>query len=215
METNAYAENRLAGAMTALGDAFDYAANDCAVDPDVFFDRFRASSFCAEFERGSPRVVSGMSGVELVRAVLRETEGREPAAPSCPAFARSPEFWCGWVLAYAQWRSGRRFSELRRAMSCADVLALYPVLHEAGPDTFADRMDERLARVLPGTRLSRLRAAAGLTQRALAARAGIGLRSLQMYEQRRKDVNRAEARTVRALALALGCRMEDVLEAAP
>lgn len=212
METHAYAENRLAGAMTALGDAFDYAANDCAVEPDAFFDLFRSSSFCAEFERGAPRVVSGMSGVELVRAVMRETYGREPDSPSRPAFARSPEFWCGHVLAYAQWRSGRRFSELRRAMSCEEILALYPTLHEAGPDTFADRMDERLARVFPGTRLSRLREAAGLTQRALAVRAGVGLRSLQMYEQRRKDVNRAEARTIRALASALGCRMEDILE---
>lgn len=77
--------------MTTLGDAFDYAANDCSIPPNVFFDRFRASSLCAEFERGAPRVVSGLSGV----AVLLETGGREPASPSRPAFVRSPEFWCG------------------------------------------------------------------------------------------------------------------------
>ena len=41
---------------------------------------------------------------------------------------------------------------------------------------------------------------------------GVGLRSIQMYEQRNKDINRAEAVSLLKLARALGCEMEDLLE---
>jgi hypothetical protein len=41
---------------------------------------------------------------------------------------------------------------------------------------------------------------------------GVGLRSIQMYEQRKKNINRAEAESVLRLSRALGCEMEDILE---
>lgn len=214
METRAYHESYLRAAMTALGDMLDYAVNDCGRDIDAFFDRFLVSPVCLAFERGEARVVLGMSGVELAREVMRTVEGLDDAPPSRAAFSRSPAFWCGWALAYCQWRSCWRFGEICRAIPCSALVALYPALHEADIEVVYDRVAERMRAAFPGTRLSRLRAAAGLTQRALAARSGVGLRSIQMYEQRRKDINRAEARSIRSLAMALGCQMEDVLEAA-
>ena len=212
MAIRAYSENWLEPAMTALGDAFDYAVNDCGIGADDFLAYFTASPLCPAFERGEPRVVAGMSGVEIAREAVGAALGCEPDAPSREAFSRSPEFWCGWVLAYCQWRTGRRFGELRDAFPCREIIALYPALHEAGPDAFVDRAAERLRAAFPGTRLARLRTAARLSQQALAEKAGVGLRSIQMYEQRRKDINRAEAATLRALSLALGCGMEDLME---
>lgn len=46
----------------------------------------------------------------------------------------------------------------------------------------------------------------------LARASGVGLRSIQMYEQRQKDINRAQGLTLYALARALRCRMEGLLE---
>ena len=62
------------------------------------------------------------------------------------------------------------------------------------------------------TRLAALRREAGLSQQELAFRSKVSLRSIQMYEQRKKDVNYAQAATVANLAAVLGCRMEDLLE---
>lgn len=53
---------------------------------------------------------------------------------------------------------------------------------------------------------------AGLSQSGLARRSGVTLRSIQMYEQRRKDLGKAAVSTVLALARTLGCRIEDLLE---
>ena len=41
---------------------------------------------------------------------------------------------------------------------------------------------------------------------------GVSLRSIQMYEQRNKDINKAQAESLYCLAKALGCTMEDLLE---
>lgn len=52
----------------------------------------------------------------------------------------------------------------------------------------------------------------GCTQAELARRSNVSLRSIQMYEQRNKDINKASAETVLSLAKVLGCTMEDLLE---
>lgn len=38
------------------------------------------------------------------------------------------------------------------------------------------------------------------------------LRSIQMYEQRRNDINKAQVETLYKLARVLGCNIEDLLE---
>ena len=62
------------------------------------------------------------------------------------------------------------------------------------------------------TRLMRIRTAHGFSQTQLAERSGVGLKSIQMYEQRNKDINRAEAGSLLKLARSLGCEMEDLME---
>ena len=61
------------------------------------------------------------------------------------------------------------------------------------------------------TNLQLKRKAAKLTQRELAERSGLSIRTLQYYEQGVLDINKAAAATVCRLALALGCTMEDLL----
>jgi len=46
----------------------------------------------------------------------------------------------------------------------------------------------------------------------LAERSGVSIRSIQMYEQRNKNINKASADTMYRLAKALGCTMEDLIE---
>lgn len=62
------------------------------------------------------------------------------------------------------------------------------------------------------SKLQQKRKAAGLTQRELATRSGLSVRTLQYYEQGVLDINKAAAATVFRLAWALGCEMPDVLD---
>lgn len=53
---------------------------------------------------------------------------------------------------------------------------------------------------------------AGLSQRALAEKSGVGIRAIQSYEQGWRNINKASAVSILALADALGCKAEDILE---
>lgn len=56
------------------------------------------------------------------------------------------------------------------------------------------------------------RKAAGLSQAKLAAKVPMSLRTLQHLEVGRNDINKAAAITVYRISVALGCRVEDLLD---
>ncbi len=104
-----------------------------------------------------------------------------------------------------------RFSDILDVLSLDDIVRLHPTLHEADESRFVDVYDERAAhnRTEGDSRLHTIRVRAGLSQSGLARRSGVTLspRSIQMYEQRRKDLGKAAVSTVLALARTLGCRI--------
>jgi len=79
-------------------------------------------------------------------------------------------------------------------------------------DPFASLTETRKANTFSETNLKRIRLIYGCSQRELAEMSGVSLRSIQMYEQRNKDINKAQAESLYCLAKALGCTMEDLLE---
>ena len=52
----------------------------------------------------------------------------------------------------------------------------------------------------------------GITQIELSKRSGVSLRAIQMYEQLRKDIRKANVTSAVKLARELGCRVEDLIE---
>ena len=57
-----------------------------------------------------------------------------------------------------------------------------------------------------------MRRAVGLSQQKLADLADTDLRSIQMYEQRKNDINKAQTITLFKISKVLGCKIEDLLE---
>ena len=52
----------------------------------------------------------------------------------------------------------------------------------------------------------------GFSQSQLAAAAGVPVRTLQQYEQRRKDLGKAQYEYIARLSAVLNCRPEELLE---
>jgi len=210
--THAYQEIYLSNAQAALGEAFDYAIYDCRIPGEQFVKLFAASTISRRMENGEPDCLAGKSGIELAVDVLSETTGKAPKAASSEHFGRSREYWIGWATAYYQWWSGRKYSEIFKAVSFEELQELYTTLHEADISKFVDVMDARLREVFSDTNLKQIRLNYGCTQAELAKRSGVSLRSVQMYEQRNKDINKASAETLLSLSKVLGCTMEDLIE---
>lgn len=209
---HAYQEIYLNKAQSILGDAFDYAVNSCDIPGNQFIKLFLASSVCRRMENGEPACLAGKSGIEIAVEVVSETMSKELTQEPVEKFGRSGEYWIGWAVAYYQWYSGRKFSEIFRAVTYDDLQQMYHTLHEADISKFVDIVDERIRRVYPDTNLKRIRTAYGCTQAELAKSSEVSLRSIQMYEQRNKDINKASMETVYRLAKALGCTTEDLIE---
>ena len=70
---------------------------------------------------------------------------------------------------------------------------MYAPLHEADISKFADIADAKVRAYFTDTNLKRIRTTYGCTQAELAKRSGVSLRSIQMYEQHNKDINKASA----------------------
>ena len=209
----AYDETYLEQASATLAFAFDYAVHDEGVSLRYFFDTFLSSGFARRFESGDARILAGTSGVELARLVF-ETDGAKAFAPVRFAEGRSEEYWAGWALARYQWETSLPFSEIDTAVPVERVVSLYHPYHEMDIRQFVDKMNELYRGALPGTRLARRRRAIGLTQRELAGRSGVPLRTVQQYEQRQKLLENASAIAVVKLARALSCDPIDIVDLA-
>ena len=95
-------------------------------------------------------------------------------------------------------------------MTMEEIRALYWPLHEAAEQKFVEVIEERVAR--RGAPLKSWREQRGLSQVALAEKAGVSLRAIQQYEQRCKNINHGQGVSLYRLAQTLGCRIEDLLE---
>lgn len=209
---HAYDKKYLDDAMRNLGEAMDFAKNIRHLDMDDFLGMFIASGIADQFGKGVPKYVSGLSGTELALEILCKSGIPSDSVKPQTEYAYSPEYWCGWALAYFQWYSARPFRNIHDCVSMREIERLYPTLHEASEDKFVDTMNNIIRKKNLPTRLQAQRKNCGLTQKNLSEKSGVNLRTLQQYELRAKDINKGAAETLRALAQVLSCEIEDLLE---
>ena len=213
MATRAYQKFYLNDAQQNLAVMFDYAIRLLKYDGDQFFLYFIQSEVAQKFEHANPKYIAGMCGIELAQNVLTKI-GAAPKFPTNPKIELGKEFWLGWVLAYYQWYSGLKFSDLREyGLVPSEILSRY-ILHEADISKFVSIANKIILanKAASPTRLQKIRKARGLTQKELSELSGVSLRMIQLYEQRQNDINQASGQTINNLARALCCNFYEIME---
>jgi DNA-binding transcriptional regulator YiaG len=209
---HAYDKLYLEKAQTAMGRMIDYAVYDLKYDPDRFFELFIVSGNADRFGNGDFTLIVGKSGVELARIAVEAATGKETRIQPTYTMNRSPEYWSGWALAYYQWFTALTFREIVSVVPLHDIIMLYEPYHEMDIRQFCDKMTECYRIRHPDTNLKYIRKLAGLTQKELSAQSEIPLRTIQQYEQRQKDINKAGAEYLIMLSKALNCSPELLIE---
>ena len=209
---HAYDKLYLEKAQYALARMLDFAVYELDYSLEKFFGLFLGTGVADRFGSGDYELLVGRSGVELAYTVLEEAGIPLDRIPVHYPIDRSDVYWAGWVLAYYQWYTALSFAEITEAVSITEIAAMYTTYHEMDIRQFTDHMNELYLQATPDTNLKRLRKKAGLSQSALAEISGVPLRTIQQYEQRQKNINKAQAQYVAMLARALYCKMEDLLE---
>lgn len=190
----------------------DFAVNTCDYDIDEFYDMFLASNVCVQFGNGNPAYIAGKTGCELVRLIVSEIKNAEIEPKDAMYLDKLPEYWLGWVLSYYAWLKNYRFGYILSAVSAGNMLGMYDTMHEADITKFVSSLDERIKKFYTQTALTRHRTAAGLSQSELAERSGVSVRIIQAYEQKMRDINKAQISTVAQLAQTLDCSPTNLLE---
>lgn len=203
MMIRAYNEIYLDDAMQTLAEMFSYVPN--AKQADVLFQHFVMSGVAYQFGRGNPRYINMPP-----QALFEEVAGRKMPLIQPYSHGRSPEYWCGFVLAYYQWYTGLGFEEIGRRLPPSRIIAMYNPLHEASMEKFVEVANSIVFQ--KETNLARYRKTANLSQRELAKYSQVSLRAIQLYEQRQLDINMAPAVKLFQLSRVLGCYIEDLLE---
>ena len=210
MMMNAYSELFVNDAMETLGEAFEYAINNLKIRGQEFLNLFSLGRIGEAFSRGEIRYISGMSGIELANTALKEYSFTIETKDYDLSISYPPEYWCGWILAYYQWHSGKTFSQIQKKISFQNLMNLYGVLHEADTSKAVEVLDRFFED--ESTNLAKARTEAGLSQSELAKASDVSLRSIQMYEQKNSNINNAQYNRLCAIAKALNCKIEDIVE---
>ena len=195
--------------MDNLGAALDYSVHSLKLDGQEFLNLFVISEIANELANGNPKYTTGMSGRDLADEVYAKC-GRQIAITENEVNGDySPEYWCGWILAYYQWETGISFKKILSVLTFDMLMRSYGVLHEADVSKAVDVFN---GVVRSETFLARMRKKRGFSQSALAKAAGVSIRSIQLYEQRKNDINNAQYNNLKNIAAVLHCKIEDVLE---
>ena len=123
---HAYNETYLNNVMKNLAALFDLAINAEGFDENEFAKKFVQSDIASGIENGVPDILAGKSATEL----LIEITGRDSEYTNIPT-DRTPEYWAGWVLAYAQWYLNKSFADILSVMPFSRLLNMYYPYHEA------------------------------------------------------------------------------------
>ena len=205
--TLAYSEYYLDDACNLLGSYFDSAVNYYRFSLKEAWKKFVESSFSKSIQKGDPKVISGMSGSELVCSIFDIDK-----SDSGISLERSPEYWLGYYLAYFNWYTSIKFSFIAEYFDINDILKMYAKYHEMDVSIFIEDLCLFLNEKKKKTNLEIYRLKSGMTRKELSIRTGVPLRTIEQYEQNFKDINNAKSITLFRLSKALFVEPEDLLE---
>lgn len=205
---HSYNEMYVRDAQLQMSTALDYLVNTLHLEIKDFFNWLFIDGSLSRLENGDPHLISGKSGVELVNDLFPFSKPKEYK----PSLDKTPEYWLGYYLAFYQWYSGRRYIEIFKRVPFDEMLAMYHPYHEMDVMKFVDAMDEKIKTRQGETNLKKCRMRIGMSQSDLAKASGVNIRSIQLYEQRVNDIDKAQGQALYKIAKALHVSIEDILE---
>lgn len=201
---HAYNEQFVSIIQPKVAAMFELAVLEEHIDIDAFAQKFISSPVCHALENADPVYALGKSANELLALIL----GNEPLNIETSSYA-SPEYWVGWVLAYAQWYFNKPYSTIITAIPCSKLLDNYFPYHEMDITRSMELIAKYIKPVCP---LKEIRKKRGLSQTQLANLSNVPLRTIKSYEQGTVDISKAQGETLYALAQTLNCSIEDLMK---
>lgn len=186
----------------------DYGVNVLNVSLEGLWSRFLLNDKSIRFAKNDYGVITGISGIELAYSVT------EFAYDKSYIYEQSDtvESWLGSYLAYAQDKLNVSFQFINKYVPITELLSLYHPFHLMSEDKFVDFLKTALKVRKGKTNLEIYRREAKLSRSELSKKSGVPLRMIEHYEQRLKNINKANSEYLLSLADSLYIEPENLLE---
>lgn len=197
-------------AIVCMAEMFDYAENHLHMDCKNYFKLFNNTHISEAFDRYDMVYIYGKSSIEIVNEVLGLNNINRKVRYKEKLFMPGDAYWTGMIVAsycFAKHISFRKFEKL---IDIDMIKNSFNPLHEAPHEKAIQYIDMHLRNA--STHLARYRKKMGLSQSELSILSGVSLRSIQMYEERNKDINAASFETVKKLSKILRVNTDDLYE---
>lgn len=186
----------------------DYGVNVLNVSVDGLWSRFLMDDRSIQFANGDYSVTSGISGIELAYLITGFTYDHNYIYQQ----DETVESWLGSYLAYAQQKLKVSFQMINKYVPITELLSLYYPFHLMSEDKFVDFLATAIKVRKGKTNLEIYRREAKLSRSELSEKSGVPLRMIEHYEQRLKNINKANSEYLISLAKALYTEPENLLE---
>ena len=186
----------------------DYGVNVLNVSVDGLWSRFLMDDRSIQFANGDYSVTSGISGIELAYLITGFTYDHNYIYQQ----DETVESWLGSYLAYAQQKLRVSFQMINKYVPITELLSLYYPFHLMSEDKFVDFLATAIKVRKGKTNLEIYRREAKLSRSELSEKSGVPLRMIEHYEQRLKNINKANSEYLISLAKALYTEPENLLE---
>jgi DNA-binding transcriptional regulator YiaG len=126
------------------------------------------------------------------------------------SYDRNEYYWVGYSISnYARYY-GYSYKYIFSYVSLLEMIELYSKYHEIDDRHLINKLDSLKRKTI--SNLKRIRESKHLSQSELASLSSMSLRTLQAYEQKQKDINKADVATMVRISKILECDIEDLLE---
>ncbi len=222
----AYNINYLENVQSNIGAMLDVGVNTLEFGMRDFYNMFLSSDMSNRLNRGDCYTICTLGGVELAEYVvcyaMNNSKYIHVRKASDPAYnqqlsdaiinVNSPEYWTGKVLVGYAHEKNISYDELDRLIPIEDIYGVYNDFKDADKLMINIRLDDMMKVATKNSKIKVRRELMGLSQAELADRSGVPVRTLQQYEQKRKNINNAKVTYVVNLAIALRCDVRDLME---
>lgn len=209
---HAYSKYYVDEAKKNLATLIDYLAYYIKLSNEEIQNVLCKSKYIKMLCDGNPLYIAGKSDIEFAELVASEFFDITKFGEYEETFQKTPEYWTGWALAEYCWYMSRDFERIFYAVSYQRILEMYHIYHEMDISHFIEDLNRYIDEGTVKTNLRIIREINELSQRELAKRSGVSIRSIQLYEQKVNDIDKAQSHTLFKLAKTLHCNIEDLLE---
>ena len=193
--SSSYKEEFASIIQNKVAEMFELAVYAKNMSGSAFAELFANSEVGKAFETMDPIFALGKSSIELLSIILNE-----PPFEIFVNEAASPEYWAGWIYAYAQVNLKKSYRTLFIAFPYDELLLNYFPYHEMDINHIINIFKKRLTKY---SSLKEARTRIGLSRHDLSLLSDVSESTIKSYESNKRDIRKAQADTVLALARAL------------